>query len=138
MPRANEQIVRELLEAWNAHDVERVAALHAPEYEGVDVGEAEPHRGPDGIRQATGRYLDAFPDLHFTVSETLAQGNRVALVWSAQGTHQGKLMNIPATGRVVTLRGVTLLTIAGGKITRSFFLWDVAGFLRAIRLLPEL
>ena len=47
-------------------------------------------------------------------------------------------MHIPPTGRRVTVRGVTLLTIDGDSVRRSESLWDVAGLLRAIGLLPEL
>jgi predicted ester cyclase len=60
------------------------------------------------------------------------------LVWNATGTHQGTLMNIPPTGRVVSVRGVTVLTIIDHKIVNALYLWDVAGLLRGFGLLPEL
>lgn len=139
--RTNEVIshlVTELLEAWNAHDVNRAMTFYAPDYEGVDVGEATPQRGPEGIRQTLVRYLDAFPDLHFTEEATIVQGDRAAVAWTAQGTHQGKLMNIPPTGRLMQVRGVSFLTVADGKVSRALYIWDVAGLLRNLGLLPEL
>lgn len=132
------RLVTELVEAWNAHDPERVAALYAPTYEGTDVGEASPQRGPQAVRQRVARYLSAFPDLEFTEQETLVQGQRAALEWTARGTHQGPLMNIPATNRPTEIRGMSVLTVEEGKITRETSIWDVAGFLRSIGLLPEL
>jgi steroid delta-isomerase-like uncharacterized protein len=132
------QLVTQLLEAWNAHDVDRLAALYTPDYEGEDVSEAKPQRGPEGIRQSMARYLRAFPDLHFTQEATLTQGDRIALFWTVRGTHRGKLMNIPPTCRPIQVRGVSLLTLEGGKIRRATAIWDVAGLLRAIGLLPEL
>jgi hypothetical protein len=47
-------------------------------------------------------------------------------------------MNIPPTGRAIVLHGVSLLTVSSGKITRASYLWDVAGLLRCLGLLPEL
>jgi hypothetical protein len=47
-------------------------------------------------------------------------------------------MNIPATGRRVEVRGASFLTIEAGKVTRATMLWDVAGMLRGIGLLPDL
>jgi hypothetical protein len=47
-------------------------------------------------------------------------------------------MNIPATGRPVTVRGVSVCHVEGGRIVRAMHIWDVAGLLRAIGLLPEL
>ena len=138
MPKLSTGLIAELLEAWNAHDVEGVAALHAPDYEGVDVGEATPQHGPEGIRQSLARYLLAFPDLHLTIEEPVAAGDRVVLTWTARGTHRGTLMHIPATGRGVVVRGVSLLTISGGRVTRGLYIWDVAGLLRSLGLLPDL
>jgi steroid delta-isomerase-like uncharacterized protein len=132
------QLVTNLVNAWNAHDVDRVANLHAPDYEGVDVGEAVPRRGTDGTRQAMRRYLRAFPDLQFVEEATVVDGDRVAWVWRIRGTHLGPIMHIPPSGHCVEMRCVALLTLADGKIKQATYVWDVAGFLRAIGLLPEL
>jgi steroid delta-isomerase-like uncharacterized protein len=133
-----DQFITQLLEAWNAHDVDRVMTFYALDYEGEDVSEARPQRGSEGIRQSIARYLVAFPDLHFTQEATIIQGNRIALFWKVRGTHRGKIMNIPPTGRPIQVRGASLLTLQDGKIRRGLIIWDVAGLLRAIRLLPEL
>jgi steroid delta-isomerase-like uncharacterized protein len=84
------------------------------------------------------RYLRAFPDLEFIGQETIVQGQRAALVWKAHGTHRGPLMNIPATNRATEIRGMSVLTVEDERITRGTSIWDVAGFLRSIGLLPEL
>lgn len=128
----------ELVEAWNSHDVERVAALYSPAYKGTDVAHALPQVGPEGIIQMVQMYLRAFPDLHFMHEETIIQGNRAALVWRARGTHRGTLMKIPATGRQIDACGTLLLTVENGKVTQGASIWDVAGLLRSIGLLPDL
>ena len=87
--------------------------------------------GQQGVSAAVARYLDAFPDLHFS-AETVIEGNRAALVWQATGTHSGVFMHIPPTGRKVSVRGTAFLTIEGGKITRGVHVWDVAGLLRGL------
>jgi steroid delta-isomerase-like uncharacterized protein len=132
------QLVEDLLDAWNAHDTGRITTFYAPEYEGVDVGEAEPQRGPQAISRSVDRYLRAFPDLRFVEEDVVVQGHRAVLVWTAHGTHGGKLMHIPPTGRKIAVRGISVLTIENGKITRGLYVWDAAGLLRAIGLLPEL
>lgn len=132
------QFLTYLLEAWNAHDIERASALYASDYQGIDVGEAKPQHGRQAVRQTLERYFAAFPDLHFTTEDAIIQGNRVAVIWSAQGTHRGRLMNIPATGRTAVIRGITVLTIEGNQAKQGIFMWDVAGLLRSLGLLPEL
>lgn len=135
---AVERVVDALLAAWNAHDRAAVRALYAPDYEGRDISESMPQRGPRGIDQAMARYLDAFPNLCFTNEDVIIQDNRAAVVWRARGTHCGRLMHIPATGRAVEVLGTTLLTVRDGQITRGLYIWDMAGLLRALSLLPEL
>ncbi len=131
-------ILAELVLAWNSHDAVRVASFYAADYVGVDVSEAEPQRGPEGVRQTVQRYLNAFSDLRLTQEETVVNDNRAAIKVTVRGTYQGGLMNIPATGRTTELYGVAFMTFDNGKITRASYLWDVAGFLRNIGLLPDL
>lgn len=131
------QIATELVAAWNAHDLECALSFYAPDYEGVDVDDRIPHQGHAGVRRMLQRYWGAFPDLQFVGEETIAQGNRIVMFWRACGTHRGPILHIPATGRTVNTRGVSLLTIEAGKVKRGRYLWDVAGMLRDLGLLPE-
>ena len=133
-----QKLVEDLLGAWNAHDTGRIKSFYAAEYVGVDVGQAEPQRGPQGISRSVDRYLQAFPDLRLVEEDVVIEGDRAVLVWTAHGTHGGKLMNIPPTGRKVSVRGVSVLTIENGKIASGLYVWDAAGLLRTIGLLPEL
>jgi steroid delta-isomerase-like uncharacterized protein len=132
------RLVRDLLEAWNAHDPERVQSFYAPEYEGVDVAQANPQCGPQEVSRLVKWYLRAFPDLRFVDEDIVVEGNRAVLVWTARGTHAGELMRIPPTGRYIEVRGTSVLTIENGKIIRGLYVWDVAGLLRSIGLLPKL
>jgi steroid delta-isomerase-like uncharacterized protein len=90
------------------------------------------------LRAAVQRYVSAFPDLRFYQDNSVYQRGRLAVSWTATGTHRGHLMNIPPTGRSILIRGITLLTIRQGKVAHAYTMWDVAGLLRSIGLLPEL
>jgi steroid delta-isomerase-like uncharacterized protein len=132
------QTLRGLFEAWNRHDLDEAARYYSPDYEGNDVGEASPLRGLPGARKNMERYLIAFPDLTFTIQEIVQEGNRLSVVWTAAGTHLGSLMNIPATGRSVNLQGMSYLEFSSAGILRAVYVWDLAGVLRALGLLPDL
>jgi steroid delta-isomerase-like uncharacterized protein len=134
----NASLVRELIEAWNAHDAERVAACYAEDFEGEDVAQAEPQRGPHDIRRITLFYLRAFPDVQIELQDAVFDGDKVVMVWVLRGTQRGTFMRIPPTGRRVAVRGTTLLTLRHGQIARAVRIWDVAGLLRSVGLLPEL
>jgi steroid delta-isomerase-like uncharacterized protein len=137
--QASTQFAHNLIEAWNSHDIDRIAAFYAPDYEDVDVARPNVQHGTDDFRRVAAYYLRALPDLHITLDDLIVgEDGRAALAWTWRGTHKGTLMKIPPTGRTVTVRGTTLLTLADGKIQRSVRIWDVAGLLRAVGLLPEL
>jgi steroid delta-isomerase-like uncharacterized protein len=133
-----EQFIADLFATWNAHDIERMLAFYALDYEGMDVSQAQPQQGADGIRVMFERIVRGFPDVQFTLDQTVIQGSEVVLVWTARGTHRGYIMNIPPTGRAISARGVSVLTIEDGKIKKGLYIWDVAAILRGIGLLPEL
>lgn len=130
--------IAELVAAWNSHDLDRTAALYAPDYFGEDISEPRPQQGRQAMIEGMARLLQAFPDLQVAMDEFVVEGNRIVLFWTMQGTHRGRMMKIPATGRPVAVRGVSLLEVHDGLIVRSVRLWDVAGLLRKLRLLPDL
>lgn len=140
-PKSNEPITRVidlLTEAWNTHDVQRASQFFAQDYQGFDISEASPRRGQRGATEWIDRYLRAFPDMHVTGTQTVVQGNQAAVLWMAQGTHQGRLMNIPPTGQRFAVRGVSFLTIENNQILRGQYIWDLAELLRCLKLLPDL
>jgi steroid delta-isomerase-like uncharacterized protein len=132
------QLVIELVEAWNSHDLDRAAEFYTDDFEGSDVAQPIPQLGPEGIRQSLTLYFQALPDLHFTAEKIIIQDDQAVLVWTAVGTHGGKVMNIPPTGRPIRVQGVSILTITDSKIKKASYIWDVAGLLRNLGLLPEL
>lgn len=130
--------VQQLVHAWNSHDRDQVAVLYAPDYVGVDVAQAVPQHGSEGLLRTVSDYWHAFPDLHFTVEHVLVQKNQIALFWQATGTHLGSFLHIPASGRTIQVRGAGYHRLAQGKIVHSLYIWDTAGLLRGLGLLPEL
>ena len=131
------QLVTPLITAWNAHAIERLATLYAPDYEGIDIAQARPQHGPQELCRVLTSYVEAFPDLH-CAEETVVQDNRAALIWTRSGTNRGTLMHISPTGRTIEVRGVSVLTIVDGKAALGLSVWDLAGLVRALDLLPAL
>ena len=139
MERTNHvPLIHDLLEAINAHDVARVAHFHAVDYEGLDVSSATLRQGREGVCEELSEWWSAFPDLHFTIQDVVVQPGRLAFLWTAQGIHEGVFLRVPPTGRRIEVCGVSLLTLQHGKIARGLYLWDMAGLLRSMKLLPDL
>jgi steroid delta-isomerase-like uncharacterized protein len=127
-----------ITQAWNSHDMENVLRFYSSDYVGEDVGQAFLLRGQEGVRAMLENYWQAFPDLEFTVTDTVIQDSRMAIVWMAEGTHQGTIMNIPQTGHRVEVSGVSIIDVEDGLVVRGQYIWDLAGMLRHMGLLPQL
>jgi steroid delta-isomerase-like uncharacterized protein len=92
--------------------------------------------GPEGSKMLVTAYRNAFPDLHFTIDEQIAEGNTVVTRWSAHGTHQGELAGLPATGKPATVVGLGVDRVENGKIVESWGLFDQFGMLQQLGVIP--
>ncbi|MEI2688886.1 MAG: ester cyclase [Anaerolineae bacterium] len=131
-------LIHQLLEAWNSHDPARVGGWYTEDCYGLDVAVARPQIGREGVEQMFAAYYHAFPDLEITPDEMIIEGDHTAVFWTARGTHQGPILQIPASGRRVTAKGVNRLVWQDGKVRETLTIWDVAGMLRGLGLLPDL
>jgi steroid delta-isomerase-like uncharacterized protein len=132
------RLSEELINAWNSHDFAQVEPFYSPDYQGYDVAQATPQFGIEGIKAALTHYWEAFPDLHFSLQNSVCEDDSICLFWVATGTHRGPILNIPATGRTVRVQGVALHRIREGKVIHCHYIWDTAGMLRDLGLLPAL
>jgi steroid delta-isomerase-like uncharacterized protein len=127
-----------LVDAWNDHDPDGVAACYAEDAEVNDVGLPEPQRGRQAIRDAVAGYITAFPDLHLEVGEPMASGNQVAQEWTATGTNDGELMGMPATGKHTTTYGCGVNEIGeDGLFRRGANYWNTAALMQQLGLMPQ-
>jgi steroid delta-isomerase-like uncharacterized protein len=94
--------------------------------------------GPERLKEVTGGYRAAFPDLNFTIEQQLGDGDLVATRWSARGTQDGELMGIPASGKQATVTGITIDRFEDGRIAESWTNWDTLGLLQQIGAIPSL
>ena len=132
------ELAQALIDALNTHDPERVMTFYAPDYEEIDVAQAEPQIGRDTVRRKLLVYWRAFPDLKFTLDDVVVEGDRLVMVWRWCGTHRGTIMNIPPTGRIVQTRRTSIIDLSNNVIQRATRIWDLAGLLRGMGLLTEL
>jgi len=89
-----------------------------------------------GMAEARG-WREAFPDLKITVDKQVAEGDLVAVRWTARGTNTGTGNGIPATGRTVQTMGTTLFRVADGRIAEEWTCADSLGLMKQLGMLPQ-
>ena len=108
--------------------------LCAPGYEAVIGG--NPPMNRDGHEQFARGFYQGFPDATHRVSDVFGGGGRLAVRFTLTGTHTGNFFGIPPTGKPISVSAHILLETRGGQVTRLFGIFDEAGLLRQIGVLP--
>ncbi|HSN28690.1 MAG TPA: ester cyclase [Kofleriaceae bacterium] len=84
------------------------------------------------FRAAIQPLLDAFPDLRYTLTDLVADGDRVAARWTLTGTHARAFRGNPPTHETITNTGIAIYTLRDGRITGAALETDRLGFLEQI------
>ena len=92
--------------------------------------------GIEGARQYIGMYMTAFPDLHLTVEDMIAEGDKVVARFTGSGTQQGAYMNIPPTGKQMTATVIDMFRIAGSKFVEHWLEFDALGMMQQLGVIP--
>ena len=95
-------------------------------------------KGPEGLKQLISMFRTAFPDLHITIEEMVAEGDKVVLRYTARGTHKGELMGIAPTGKQVTVPGANIAHFEGGKQVEVWCTMDLLGMMQQLDVVPPM
>jgi predicted ester cyclase len=114
----NKALMRRMYEEmWNGRNPALAAELFAQ---------------PEGVERFVSQFLLSFPDLQHTVEEMIAEGDQVAVRFSAHGTHSGQWLHFAPTGKSIHYTGITLARVAGDKIVRHHTWWDKAALIEQL------
>jgi predicted ester cyclase len=130
---ANKRIVRSIYEDYiNPGQLDQLATLVAPDYVAPQTGDHGQAAFVANIRELRA----GFPDIHFTIDDLVAEGDRVAIRWSWRATHTGPFRHLPPSGRAITNTGMAVYQLAAGKVTHSWVETDRLGALQQMGALP--
>ena len=124
-------MVERWLQWWHTGDVAIADAIYADGYERHSTDSDA--SGLDALKGLVAMYRKAFPDLRFHPDDMVSQDDRVAVRWTATGTHRGELSGLPATGRSLQLPGCDILRVREDRIVESWSFYDRAALLALLR-----
>jgi steroid delta-isomerase-like uncharacterized protein len=133
----NKAAARAEFEAWSSGELDRLDELVAPDVVHHDPYDPNAAGGLDGLKKTIALNREAFPDLRITVEDQLAEDDKVTTRWTATMTHEGDLGGVAASGKRVTLSGITIERFEDGKVVEAWRSMDTLGLLRGIGALPE-
>jgi steroid delta-isomerase-like uncharacterized protein len=131
MSEHNKTLMRRAVEEiWNQGNVDILEELVASDFI-IHAPQAEIH-GREGAKQYLAMLRGGFPDIHFTIEDQFADGDRVMTRWTARGTHKGAFQGIPPTHKPVRLAGTDIDRIANGKVVECWTSTDDLGLLQQL------
>jgi steroid delta-isomerase-like uncharacterized protein len=130
----NKALARRAYEALNQRNLALVDELCAPDI--VDHNASRTIQGLAAYKQFLSMYLAGGPDLHFTIEDQVAEGDKVVTRYTAQGTHLGTFMGIPPTGKYITVTGISIIRVVNGKVVEEWANGDELGLLHQLEVIP--
>ncbi len=132
MSEENKVIVRKSVEEiWDKGNLKAIEEFYSDAINHVDPFLPE-IRGIEAVKGVVTMAHTAWPDIHYTIVDLLAEGDQVVIRWKVCGTHTGELPGIPATGKQFEATGTTTNRLVRGKIVESWVNWDALGMLKQL------
>lgn len=119
-------------EVWNRGNFDVADDIIARDFVAHTPGLDDDIHGPEGVKQYIGALRAAFPDLHFTIEDQIAEEDRVVARWVARGTHQEPYNGMPPTGNHVEVSGITINRLANGKVVEGWMHVDRLSLLQQL------
>jgi steroid delta-isomerase-like uncharacterized protein len=134
----NKTVVRRFYdEMLSGHDLSVAGDLFTADF--IDHDPDDPQgrlSGVEGAAEEVGAYIAAFPDMQVSVDDLFAEGDRVAVRGTLQGTHRGAFAGIPPTGKSVTVPAIQTFRLVDGKIAEAWLSIDRLGMLQQLGVIP--
>jgi steroid delta-isomerase-like uncharacterized protein len=125
MSHSPKEVIRRFYkEFWNERKPEVVDELISPSHALTSPHISGPTVGPAAYKKQLAVFVGAFPDLRFTIEETICEHDKIAAYWTLTGTHKGVFLGIPPTNKPISITGITIHQVADGKILDSHAMWD--------------
>lgn len=129
----NKQIVHSYIEqCWNKGELNRISEFmatdcryHDPVFPGLTSG-SEP------LRQHIERSRRGFPDIKFTIDDTVAERNEVVVHWTITGTHKGEFLGMAPTNKKASVTGTSINKLEGSKIVEVWTSWNLMSLMEQL------
>lgn len=92
--------------------------------------------GAQALKEVFARLHRVFPDLHITVEDLIAEGDKVVGRNSVTGTHQGDYMGVPPTGKSVAYDEIFIFRFRNGRIAETWGVVDVLSQMKQLGAIP--
>lgn len=128
------QLLHNWIDAFQACDVDAVAACYADNAVNFQIAAGEPAVGIEQIRRDTAEFFKGFPDAWSRVENLIGDGDWAAWEWVGGGTFTGEFYGDQPTGKTFEIRGCGFFNFRDGKIVYQRGYWDKLSWFKQVGL----
>jgi steroid delta-isomerase-like uncharacterized protein len=135
----NKAAVRRFADVTNTHDPQLISKAVDEVFDtNMRAGTQMPIEadGPEDVKRVFATLHAAFPDLHISIEDVIAEGDRVVCRERITGTHSGSYMGLPATGKNVAYNEITIARFADGRIVETWGVVDMLSLMKQLGAIP--
>lgn len=126
----NKAIVLEMFRAINEQNLASLDELMTPNF-ALHMN-TKHVRGWEANKQVLKSEFKAFPDLHVTVEDVVAEGDKVCVRLVETATHAGEYRGLNPTGNKLSYAVVAIWRVVEGKIVEGWIAYDQMDFLKQL------
>jgi len=119
--------------AWNSHDPDKMLPLFTDDISYEDVAYSAVSHNHAELRKFAAEEFESIPDLNLKVERSVFHNGHGTVEWAFSGTDKG----VYKTGKKFTVRGVSVVDVRDGKISRCLDYYDTGTIMRQLGQLPE-
>ena len=129
-------IVRRFWGVWEEGNIGLVDELLAPDYINHTPASPDQPTGPEGVKGVVAMFRSAIPDLRIVVEGMIAEGDKVAVRYTLEGTHEGELFGVPPTGQRLSIKSIAVERVSDGKIREHWRVTDSLDMMQQLGVIP--
>ncbi len=136
MSEENKALVREFLAGVDTGDIGVLDKFLVEDYDDHNPPPFQQGTGYDAGRDAFRYALNAFSDFHHEITAQYVDGDTVITRLVGSGKHTGEFMGVPATGKQVSMEGVSIHRVENGKLVEKWSTVDALSLLMQMGAIP--
>ena len=127
--------VQRTIEIFNDGNVGLIDEIYAPDFVNRT---AQPGMAPtrEGFKQWATAFRTAFPDIHYTIEDSIEAGDKFVSRLTATGTMRGDFAGMPATGKHATWTEIPIVRTANGQVVEHWGLVQELGMMVQLGVIP--
>lgn len=132
----NKVVVRRFWGVWEEGNIGLVDESLAPDYVNHSPGMPDQPTGPEGVKAVVSMFRRGMPDLRVVIEDMIADGDKVAVRYTLEGTHAGELFGVPPTGLRLSIESITVERVSEGRIREHWRVTDTLDMMQQLGAIP--